>query len=87
MRSACGSRATPNRLWLTPRHWLSLSSVTTFDIAWMRPIRARATLIHVGPWRGARHDRLDHGEDVLTRWLAFDDGQPPLETNADLNRG
>ena len=45
MRSACGIERDSNRPFsLTPCHWLSLSRVTTFDMAWMRPISSsRAT--------------------------------------------
>src|SRR5215216_601925 len=47
-----------------------------------------ARYVHVGAVaQRARHDRLDHGEDVLDPVveLVDDSRQPPLETDADLD--
>src|ERR1700738_1371969 len=76
MRSACGiARASNSPFSFTPCHWLSLSSDTTDDIYG-----------GTGAQR-ARHDRLDHREDVLDAVVEFvdDRGQPTFEADPHLN--
>ena len=89
MRSAWGmARASNSPFSLTPCHWLSLSSETTFDIAWIRPIKQFAGDIDVGAMaQRTRHDRLNHRKDVLDAVIEFIDhrGQAPFEADPDLD--
>ena len=55
MRSACGiARASNSPFSFTPCHWLSLSSETTFDMAWIRPISSSRATSMSEPWRSVR---------------------------------
>ena len=54
----------------------------------MRPIRSSRDDVDVGAVaQRARHDRLDHGQDVLDPVveLVDDGGQPPLEADPHLD--
>ena len=72
MRSACGmARASNSPFSFTPCHWLSLSSETTFDMAWIRPIRSSRATSMSEPWRSVRVT-IDWitARMFLTRWLS-----------------